>query len=180
MAGAAGITANCAAFGFPKQVFTTELSVQNNQFHSNLQLLQVQQTLCLPAGSLWKLLVMIVGLIITFHAASCGYFFCVRFPGLLELPGNMYDDISDIYYLSGGPRVSPSNKHPVNSRSNDPKLIPQIIHQTFKSNQVPNSVRPMMQSWRRANPNWEIRFYDDEACSDFVQHEFPEYLNAYR
>ena len=38
----------------------------------------------------------------------------------------------------------------------------------------------MMQSWRLANPNWEIRFYDDEACLEFVQHEFPEYLEAYR
>ena len=38
----------------------------------------------------------------------------------------------------------------------------------------------MMQSWRQANPNWEIRFYDDEACLEFVQHEFPEYLDAYR
>ena len=92
----------------------------------------------------------------------------------------MYDDISDIYYLSGGPRVIPSYKNPVSQRNHDPKLIPQIIHQTYKSSQVPNSVRPMMQSWRQANPNWEIRFYDDEACLEFVQHEFPEYLDAYR
>lgn len=99
---------------------------------------------------------------------------------MLELPGNMYDDISDIYYLSGGPRVIPSYKNPASQRNHDPKLIPQIIHQTYKSSQVPNSVRPMMQSWRQANSNWEIRFYDDEACLEFVQHEFPEYLDAYR
>lgn len=123
---------------------------------------------------------MIIGLVITFHAASCGYFFCVRFPGLLELPGNIYDDVSDIYILSGGPRVTPSFRTPAIPRNHDPKLIPQIIHQTYKSNKVPNSVRPMMQSWRLANPNWEIRFYDDEACLEFVQHEFPEYLEAYR
>jgi len=140
---------------------------------------EVSILLC-NAGSLWKLLALIIGLVVTFHAASCGYFFCVRFPGLLELPGNMYDDISDIYYLSGGPRVIPSYKNPVSQRNHDPKLIPQIIHQTYKSSQVPNSVRPMMQSWRQANPNWEIRFYDDEACLEFVQHEFPEYLDAYR
>lgn len=120
----------------------------------------------------------IVGLIIAFHAASCGYFFCVRFPGLLELPGTMYDDITDIYYLSGGPRVIPS--HVLPRKDQPPKLIPQLIHQTYRSSQVPNSVRPMMQSWRQMNPNWEIRFYDDEACRDFVAKEFPEYLEAYR
>ena len=37
-----------------------------------------------------------------------------------------------------------------------------------------------MHSWRRANADWEIRFYDDEACTAFVAAEFPEYLDAYR
>ncbi|KAL3159283.1 hypothetical protein ABBQ32_011245 [Trebouxia sp. C0010 RCD-2024] len=112
---------------------------------------------------------------------SCCCWRCgLTFPGLLELPGNIYDDVSDIYILSGGPRVIPSFKTAALQRNHDPKLIPQIIHQTYKSSKVPNSVRPMMQSWRLANPNWEIRFYDDEACLDFVQHEFPEYLEAYR
>lgn len=37
-----------------------------------------------------------------------------------------------------------------------------------------------LQSWRRLNPGWEIRFYDDEACLEFVSREFPEYLDAYR
>ncbi len=37
-----------------------------------------------------------------------------------------------------------------------------------------------LQSWRRLNPGWEIRFYDDEACVEFVSREFPEYLAAYR
>ena len=37
-----------------------------------------------------------------------------------------------------------------------------------------------MQSWRRENEDWEIRFYDDAACLSFVQREFPEYLEAYK
>ena len=58
--------------------------------------------------------------------------------------------------------------------------IPDIIHQTYKDSNLPSAVSPMMQSWRRFNPSHEIRFYDDAACSDFVQHQFPEYLHAYR
>lgn len=92
----------------------------------------------------------------------------------------MYDDVTAIYDLSGGPRVIPSYKHILPRKDQAPKLIPQIIHQTYKSSQVPNNVRPMMHSWRRVNPNWEIRFYDDEACRDFVAKEFPEYVQAYR
>lgn len=45
---------------------------------------------------------------VAFHAASCGYFFCVRFPGVLEFPRDIYDDIRDIYILAGDtPHPSP-------------------------------------------------------------------------
>ena len=60
-----------------------------------------------------------------------------------------------------------------------PKLIPKIIHQTYKSTRVPDNVKPFMASWRTQNQDWEIRFYDDAACLAFVQREFPEYLHAY-
>ena len=61
-----------------------------------------------------------------------------------------------------------------------PKLIPRVIHQTYKSSSVPAHLKVFMHSWRRLNEDWEIRFYDDEACMNFVQWEFPEYLDAYR
>lgn len=59
-------------------------------------------------------------------------------------------------------------------------LIPKLIHQTYKSSNVPAAVVPLMHSWRRNNPDWEVRFYDDDACLRFVQREFPEYLAAYK
>ena len=55
-----------------------------------------------------------------------------------------------------------------------PKLIPRIIHQTFKSGDIPADAQPLMHSWRQQNPDWDIRFYDDKACLDFVRQEFPE------
>ena len=72
------------------------------------------------------------------------------------------------------PRSNTSAAEQLHSR------IPDIIHQTYKDSNLPSAVVPMMQSWRRVNPSHEIRFYDDAACSDFVQHHFPEYLHAYR
>ena len=61
-----------------------------------------------------------------------------------------------------------------------PKLIPRVIHQTYQSGSIPPSVQPLMQSWRTLNPDWDIRFYDDKACLDFVSQEFPEYYTAYK
>jgi hypothetical protein len=54
-------------------------------------------------GLLCKLLALMVGLLVVFHAASCGYFFCVQFPGarVLDFSRDIYDDFRDIYSLAG-------------------------------------------------------------------------------
>ncbi|QDZ23394.1 glycosyltransferase [Chloropicon primus] len=59
------------------------------------------------------------------------------------------------------------------------KKIPKIIHQTYGSKALSSKLRYLVQSWRELNPGWEIRFYDDEACLNFVKQEFPEYVKAY-
>lgn len=61
-----------------------------------------------------------------------------------------------------------------------PKLIPRILHQTYKTASVPEAVQRYMATWRALNPGWDVRFYDDHDCLDFVKREFPEYLDAYR
>ena len=177
--------------------------------------------------TLCKLLAGLVALTVIFHAASCGFFFCIRFPRALEFPHEMYHDIRDIYILAG------KHSHHLQSREMEspefsqmyeitsplesfmhlhshsyqqgadrkllcatggprwmsrgvveadkfPKLIPRIIHQTYKTSGIPSNIKVLMHSWRRQNEDWEIRFYDDEACMKFVQWEFPEYLEAYR
>ncbi|KAK3248296.1 hypothetical protein CYMTET_42231 [Cymbomonas tetramitiformis] len=60
-----------------------------------------------------------------------------------------------------------------------PKLIPKIIHQTYKTNRVPDKLKRLMRTWRETNPDYEIRFYDDAACKQFVATEFPEWFEAY-
>lgn len=59
--------------------------------------------------NLCRLLALMVGLMVAFHAASCGYFFCVRFPGVMEFPRDIYDDIRDIYILAGVHEDIPPN-----------------------------------------------------------------------
>ena len=49
-----------------------------------------------------------------------------------------------------------------------PKLIPRVIHQTFKSGAIPADLQPLMQSWRTLNPGWDIRFYDDKVGRGLV------------
>ena len=153
------------------------------------------------APALAKLLAALVAAVVVFHAASCGVFFCYRFPASMELQfpstASAYDDIRDMYRLSGGPRAvvtttaasrglvadgdsTPSSAGDADAHPPPPLRIPRVIHQTYKSAKVPEAVRPFMQSWRSANEGWAVRFYDDEACIQFVSREFPGYLQAYR
>eukprot|EP00887_Chlorella_sp_A99_P001125 scaffold14.g1125.t1 len=61
------------------------------------------------------------------------------------------------------------------------KLIPRILHQTYSSTAaLTPRLRRHMLSWRAHNPGWEVRFYDDQDCLEFVRREFPQYLEAFR
>jgi len=58
--------------------------------------------------------------------------------------------------------------------------IPKIIHQTFKSSQIPEEMQNYVASWKERNPSWQYVFYNDTDCLEFVQKEFPHYLEAYQ
>jgi len=57
--------------------------------------------------------------------------------------------------------------------------IPRIIHQTWKSDRLPERFRIFQESWRLHHPSWEYRFYNDEACRRFVVEAFPDLVPIY-
>lgn len=58
--------------------------------------------------------------------------------------------------------------------------IPRLIHQTFKTNDVPKGMSDSINSWKHLNPEYEHYFYDDEKCIDFINNFFgKKVLNAY-
>lgn len=57
--------------------------------------------------------------------------------------------------------------------------ISKIIHQTWKSEDLPQSFRCFQKTWRHHHPGWEYRFYDDDACRRVVEDGFPEIIPIY-
>lgn len=82
-------------------------------------------------------------------------------------------------HATGGPKAVDTWSNTLQAEP-QATLIPKLIHQTYKSSNVPSAVVPLMQSWRRLNPDWDVRFYNDAGCLEFVRREFPEYLDAYQ
>ncbi len=58
-------------------------------------------------------------------------------------------------------------------------MIPKIIHQTWKSRELPERTKKWSQTFQRLLPQWEYRFWDDQACLEFLRRYFPDYLEVY-
>lgn len=59
-------------------------------------------------------------------------------------------------------------------------MIPQIIHQTWRTPEVPEHFREFQRSFRDLHPAWEYRFWDDAANEQLIADHYPEFLPYFR
>lgn len=58
-------------------------------------------------------------------------------------------------------------------------MIPLVLHQTWKSAELPADLAAYQQSFGAQNPGLDLRFYDDAAMDGFVAERFPEHRALY-
>ncbi len=58
-------------------------------------------------------------------------------------------------------------------------MIPKIIHQSWKVEQVPERWLAFQESWRVHHPDYEYRFWTDDANRAFIARTFPTFLPVY-
>lgn len=58
--------------------------------------------------------------------------------------------------------------------------IPRLIHQTWKSIDVPEPLRSYQRRFRELNPSFEYRLWTDADNEAFVRRDFPRYYPLYR
>lgn len=58
-------------------------------------------------------------------------------------------------------------------------MIPKIIHQTWKSRDIPEAFEPLRDTWLRHHPDWEYRLWTDDDCRAFIQAHHPDFLRIY-
>ncbi|MBA6438272.1 glycosyltransferase [Streptomyces sp. GMR22] len=59
------------------------------------------------------------------------------------------------------------------------RVIPRIIHQTWKDADVPAAWRRWAESWRRHHPGWEYRLWTDADNRAFLAARYPWFLPVY-
>ncbi|MEM1353915.1 MAG: glycosyltransferase [Planctomycetota bacterium] len=58
-------------------------------------------------------------------------------------------------------------------------MIPKIIHQTWKTEEIPPPWQPLVLSWRDMHPDWDYRLWTNETGYDFVAQVYPDFLPFY-
>ena len=58
-------------------------------------------------------------------------------------------------------------------------MIPRIIHQSWKTNDVPEPWLALQRTWQSLHPGYEYHFWTDADNRDFVVHHYPEHLELY-
>ncbi|CAE8663901.1 unnamed protein product, partial [Polarella glacialis] len=57
--------------------------------------------------------------------------------------------------------------------------IPRVLHQTWKTSEVPAKFEGLLSSWRRLHPDWRFEFWDDRSSRELIATTFPQHLKAY-
>ncbi|MBN9076437.1 MAG: glycosyl transferase [Rhizobiales bacterium 65-79] len=58
-------------------------------------------------------------------------------------------------------------------------MIPPILHQTWKTDEIPPRFRAWSESWAKHNPGWTRMFWNDRALIDFVGTHYPDFLATF-
>jgi len=59
------------------------------------------------------------------------------------------------------------------------KIIPKIIHQTWKVEQLPENLSMLAESWKVLHPDWHYILWTDEMNREFIKRFFPDFLLQY-
>ena len=59
-------------------------------------------------------------------------------------------------------------------------MIPKIIHQTWKTNEIPEKWLAFEKKVKALNPEWEYRLWTDADNERFVKNEYPEFYDIFK
>src|SRR5579862_6272363 len=58
--------------------------------------------------------------------------------------------------------------------------IPRTLHQLWKTADVPTRFTMLRETWRKRNPQWEIRLWTDADLDQLVESRYPDLLGLFR
>lgn len=57
--------------------------------------------------------------------------------------------------------------------------IPKIIHQTYKTHDIPDHWKLSPEMWRKHHPDWQYMFWTDADIREYIRKNYPDYLELH-
>ncbi len=58
-------------------------------------------------------------------------------------------------------------------------MIPKIIHQTWKNNDIPDKWKVSPINWKKHHPDWKYILWTDKMIRDYIKIGYPQFLNIF-
>ncbi len=58
-------------------------------------------------------------------------------------------------------------------------MIPKIIHQTWKDNNIPDKWKISKKMWKKHHPEWRYILWTDKMIRDYIEIGYPEFLKLF-
>ncbi len=58
-------------------------------------------------------------------------------------------------------------------------MIPKIIHQTWKDENIPDKWKKSNEMWKKTHPDWEYKLWTDNMIVDYIKTNYPNYLKLF-
>lgn len=58
-------------------------------------------------------------------------------------------------------------------------VIPKIIHQTWKTENIPERCKKWVQSWKKHHPDYEYKLWTDKDNRDLMMKHYPKFIPVY-
>jgi len=59
-------------------------------------------------------------------------------------------------------------------------MIPRVIHQTWKTKALEAKLQEWTSSWKKLNPTWQYKLWDDQDCERFIAQHYPQLQELYK
>lgn len=90
-----------------------------------------------------------------------------------------YDLISLLFDDSYPESFVDTELNPIGGKLDKTLLIPKIIHQTYKTEQIPEAWQSGQQACVDLHPDYQYILWTDEMARDFIAEKYPWFLNAW-
>ena len=95
----------------------------------------------------------------------------------VHLNNTHHDNLNNTRH--GSHQVHQESKVANNSTAHGKSIIPKIVHQEYKDEDLPANMKAWREGCMRLNPDWEFKLWTDDMNQQLIEEDYPHLLDLY-